>query len=67
MDFSDYIIEVENIERSNSHALLKEFAAKVKQMAHEQNLHVAVRAIALRGDAREELTRKVSQLCLTIL
>ena len=61
MDFSNYIVQLEEQNRSASHTLLRKAAAQLKQEKF------AVKAISLRGDAREELTRKVQELNVDLL
>jgi nucleotide-binding universal stress UspA family protein len=56
VDLGDALYQMEKAERANSHALLKDLAKIVKDHG------AAVRAVALRGDAREELLRKVTEL-----
>ncbi|KAJ3293773.1 hypothetical protein HK104_004208 [Borealophlyctis nickersoniae] len=56
MDFSDYIVQLEEKFRIEAHRLLQRYAALVKKRG------VAVKAIAMRGDPRDELTRKVNEL-----
>ncbi|CAG8550765.1 12472_t:CDS:2 [Ambispora gerdemannii] len=57
MDFSDVVLNIEEQHRANSHQLLQEYALKLKQ----QNF--ACKAIAMRGDARDEIVRKVEEVC----
>lgn len=52
---------MEEQNRSHSHALLRKAAAELKQR------NFAVKAISLRGDAREELTRKIEELNVDLL
>ncbi|RIB25694.1 hypothetical protein C2G38_2241248 [Gigaspora rosea] len=56
MDFTEVITSLEEQHRVSSHALLQEFAAKLK------NHGFACKAIAMRGDARDEIVRKVSEV-----
>ncbi|CAG8580263.1 5171_t:CDS:2 [Acaulospora morrowiae] len=56
MDFSEVVTSIEEQHRVASHALLKDFASRLKA----QNF--ALKAIAMRGDARDEIVRKVSEL-----
>ncbi|CAG8746086.1 8280_t:CDS:2, partial [Cetraspora pellucida] len=56
MDFTEVVTSLEEQHRVSSHALLQEFAAKLK--SHD----FACKAIAMRGDARDEIVRKVSEL-----
>ncbi|CAG8617803.1 23986_t:CDS:2 [Dentiscutata erythropus] len=56
MDFTEVIASLEEQHRVSSHNLLKDFAAKLK--SHD----FSCKAIAMRGDAREEIVRKVSEL-----
>ncbi|TPX57747.1 hypothetical protein SpCBS45565_g08159 [Spizellomyces sp. 'palustris'] len=56
MDFTDYVVQVEERYRTESHALLQRYASLVKKRK------IAVKAIAMRGDPREELCRKVEEL-----
>ncbi|CAG8464361.1 3713_t:CDS:2 [Paraglomus brasilianum] len=56
MDFSEVVSSLEDQYRSNSHSLLKDFAGKLKTQGFE------CKAIAMRGDARDELVRKVDEL-----
>jgi nucleotide-binding universal stress UspA family protein len=56
MDFSNYIVQLEEQNRNASHALLKRGASLLKTAGF------TVKAFSLRGDPREELTRKVSEL-----
>ncbi|CAI2173252.1 2433_t:CDS:2 [Funneliformis geosporum] len=53
MDFSEVVTSLEEQHRLNSHALLQEFASKLKA----QNV-----PIAMKGDARDEIVRKVAEL-----
>ncbi|KAJ3126773.1 hypothetical protein HK098_007152 [Nowakowskiella sp. JEL0407] len=55
-DVSEWVDKVEEKSRTQSHELLKKYGSKVLQ----HGLHC--RAIALRGDAREELVSKVNEL-----
>ncbi|RKP11210.1 hypothetical protein THASP1DRAFT_27048 [Thamnocephalis sphaerospora] len=61
MDFSDYAIALEKSHRDASHGFLREYAAKLMERG------IAVKAIALRGDAREELVRKSSEVHADVL
>ncbi|CAG8643559.1 1775_t:CDS:2, partial [Cetraspora pellucida] len=56
MDFTEVVTSLEEQHRVSSHALLQEFAAKLKSHGF------ACKAIAMRGDARDEIVRKVSEL-----
>ncbi|CAG8614630.1 5040_t:CDS:2, partial [Dentiscutata heterogama] len=66
MDFTEVVASLEEqvslrssicmTHRVSSHTLLKEFSAKLK--SHD----FACQAIAMRGDARDEIVRKVSEL-----
>ncbi|CAG8544104.1 7691_t:CDS:2 [Paraglomus occultum] len=56
MDFSEVVSNLEEQYRANSHSLLKDFASKLKAQGFE------CKAIAMRGDARDELVRKVTEL-----
>ncbi|CAB5370170.1 unnamed protein product [Rhizophagus irregularis] len=56
MDFSEVVTSIEEQHRVASHTLLQDFAAKLKA----QNF--ACKAIAMRGDARDEIVRKVAEL-----
>ncbi|CAG8691185.1 10386_t:CDS:2, partial [Dentiscutata erythropus] len=56
MDFTEVITSLEEQHRVSSHTLLQEFAAKLK------NQGFACKAIAMRGDARDEIVRKVSEV-----
>ncbi|GBB87936.1 hypothetical protein RclHR1_14430001 [Rhizophagus clarus] len=56
MDFSEVVTSIEEQHRIASHSLLQDFAAKLKA----QNF--ACKAIAMRGDARDEIVRKVAEL-----
>ncbi|KAI9002930.1 hypothetical protein DFJ74DRAFT_695365 [Hyaloraphidium curvatum] len=56
MDFTDYLTQVEEQYRAVSHELLKSAAAKVKAKK------VSCKAIAMRGDPRDEITRKCAEL-----
>uniref|UniRef100_A0A1D1XNI4 Universal stress protein A-like protein n=1 Tax=Anthurium amnicola TaxID=1678845 RepID=A0A1D1XNI4_9ARAE len=56
MDFSEVVSSLEDQYRSNSHSLLKDFAGKLKTQGFE------CKAIAMRGDARDELVRKVDEV-----
>ena len=47
---------IEEEHRKHSHEILKKAAALLKSM------NFAVKAISLRGDARDEITRKVEEL-----
>jgi nucleotide-binding universal stress UspA family protein len=56
MDFGEVVTSLEEQHRVASHTLLQDFAAKLKA----QNF--ACKAIAMRGDARDEIVRKVAEL-----
>ncbi|RHZ53501.1 hypothetical protein Glove_441g79 [Diversispora epigaea] len=56
MDFNEIISTLEDQQRQESHTLLHEFASKLKA---EQ---FSFKAIAMRGDARDEIVRKVFEL-----
>ncbi|CAG8521800.1 13424_t:CDS:2 [Ambispora leptoticha] len=56
MDFGEVIASVEEQHRASSHQLLQDYALKLK----EQNF--ACKAIAMRGDARDEIVRKVGEV-----
>ncbi|RHZ53897.1 hypothetical protein Glove_433g15 [Diversispora epigaea] len=56
MDFSEVMVELEDRHKVESHNLLHEYATKLKDEKFE------CKAIAMRGDAREEIVRKVSEL-----
>ncbi|CAG8474234.1 9862_t:CDS:2 [Ambispora gerdemannii] len=56
IDFSEMISSVEEQQRAISHQLLQEFALKLK------NQNFACKAIAMRGDARDEIVRKVDEV-----
>ncbi|KAI9328308.1 hypothetical protein DFJ73DRAFT_126441 [Zopfochytrium polystomum] len=60
-DFSEFIITAEEHYRIQSHNLLKAYVRELKRH------HLPVRAIALRGDARMELSRKVDELKADLL
>ena len=61
VDLGDAIYHMEKQERNNSHLLLKDLAGEVKRHG------IPVRAIALRGDPRDEILRKASQLHASLL
>ena len=61
MDFTSYTTQLEEYNRSQSHSILKKAAAFLKPM------NFTVKAISLRGDAREELSRKVDELHVDLL
>ena len=61
MDFSTYTTQLEEHNRTLSHNILKKAAAFLKP------LNYTVKAISLRGDARDELTRKVDELHVDLL
>jgi nucleotide-binding universal stress UspA family protein len=61
MDFSSYTTQLEEYNRAHSHNILKKAAAYLKP------LNFTVKAISLRGDAREELVRKVDELHVDML
>ncbi|CAG8700877.1 6436_t:CDS:2, partial [Racocetra persica] len=50
------VTSLEEQHRASSHALLQEFAAKLK------SYNFACKAIAMRGDARDEIVRKVVEI-----
>nr|CAG8434638.1 1411_t:CDS:2 [Entrophospora candida] len=56
MDFGEIVASLEEQYRISSHTLLQEYAAKLK--SH----NFACKAIAMRGDARDEIVRKVGEL-----
>uniref|UniRef100_A0A1D1Z533 Universal stress protein A-like protein n=1 Tax=Anthurium amnicola TaxID=1678845 RepID=A0A1D1Z533_9ARAE len=56
MDFGEVVTSLEEQHKVASHTLLQDYAAKLKA----QNF--ACKAIAMRGDAREEIVRKVAEL-----
>ncbi|CAG8816248.1 13927_t:CDS:2, partial [Dentiscutata erythropus] len=56
MDLSEVAVSLEEQHRVNSHTLLRKFAEKLK--SHD----FACKAIAMQGDAREEIVRKVTEL-----
>ncbi|RIA99104.1 hypothetical protein C1645_747966 [Glomus cerebriforme] len=56
MDFTEVVSSLEEQHRLASHSLLQEFAAKLKAQNY------ACKAIAMRGDARDEIVRKVEEL-----
>ncbi|CAJ0752025.1 6522_t:CDS:2, partial [Entrophospora sp. SA101] len=56
MDFGEIVANLEEQYRISSHTLLQEYAAKLK--SH----NFACKAIAMRGDARDEIVRKVGEL-----
>ncbi|CAG8526419.1 10450_t:CDS:2 [Funneliformis mosseae] len=56
MDFSEVVTSLEEQHRLSSHSLLQDFASKLKA----QNF--ACKAIAMKGDARDEIVRKVAEL-----
>ncbi|KAI9206696.1 uncharacterized protein BJ171DRAFT_597351 [Polychytrium aggregatum] len=56
MDFADWLDRVEEGNKVESHELLKRFGAQVLKR------NASCRAIALRGDARDEITAKLSEL-----
>jgi nucleotide-binding universal stress UspA family protein len=61
IDFTSYTSQVEEYNRAQSHSVLKRAAAYLKP------LKFTVKAISLRGDAREELVRKVDELHIDLL
>ncbi|RHZ52455.1 hypothetical protein Glove_461g46 [Diversispora epigaea] len=56
MNFSDVLTDFDDQNKLESHKLLHEFAAKLKAEKF------ACKAIAMQGDARDEIVRKVSEL-----
>ncbi|KAI9199374.1 uncharacterized protein BJ171DRAFT_518939 [Polychytrium aggregatum] len=56
MDFQDYILRTEEKNREESHRLLRRASRPLKQR------QIAVKGIAMRGDPRQEITRKVHEL-----
>jgi hypothetical protein len=52
---SEYIANAEGHARTEAHHLLKSVAAKIRHRVP----NVIIQAIAMRGDARHELVRKV--------
>ncbi|KAI9596480.1 hypothetical protein BDF19DRAFT_394242 [Syncephalis fuscata] len=61
LDFSDYAMTIEKAHRDASHQFLRDYAARL--MDHK----IAVKAIALRGDARDELVRKSEEVRADVL
>jgi nucleotide-binding universal stress UspA family protein len=61
MDFSSYMMQLEEHNRVQSHNILR------KAAAHLKTLGFALKAISLRGDPRDELTRKVEELHVDLL
>ncbi|CAG8603098.1 1690_t:CDS:2, partial [Diversispora eburnea] len=61
LNFSDVMTSLEDQNKLESHELLHEFAAKLKAEKF------ACKAIATRGDARDEIVRKVSELKADVL
>ncbi|KAI9142803.1 hypothetical protein BKA69DRAFT_1027172, partial [Paraphysoderma sedebokerense] len=56
MDFTDYLAEIEAKNREKSHELLHLFGRQLKKEG------ISVKAIALRGDPRTEIMRKLNEL-----
>jgi len=56
MDYADYLYQLDEQGRHNSHHLLHRYAMQVKQHG------IPVKAVAMRGDAREEICRKVDEI-----
>jgi Universal stress protein family len=56
MDFTDYLTVIEDQNRAESHALLHFYADHLKKQGF------AVKAVALRGDPRDELVRKIKEV-----
>ena len=52
---------IEEEHRKHSHEILKKAAAYLKSK------HFAIKAVSLRGDARDEITRKVEELNADLL
>ncbi|KAJ3195937.1 hypothetical protein HDU82_001945 [Entophlyctis luteolus] len=61
MDVASYIEQQEEFQRSTSHNLLRKVATKLKL------LNFAVKAIALKGDVRDEIVRKTKEVHADIL
>ncbi|TPX32713.1 hypothetical protein SmJEL517_g04240 [Synchytrium microbalum] len=58
---SEYLTQMEEANRAASHALLQQYGAKLKKS------NIACKAIAMRGDPRDEITRKVQELNADVL
>ena len=56
IDFTDYLHQVELQNRTESHAMLQKYAGAAKLKGF------TVKAVALRGDPRDELTRKIKEI-----
>jgi len=56
LDYTDFIVKLDAQSRHEAHTLLKRYAALVNAKK------VAVKAIAMRGDAREEIRRKIVEV-----
>ncbi|KAJ3331262.1 hypothetical protein HDU76_003642 [Blyttiomyces sp. JEL0837] len=61
MDFTEFLVSAEEQSRNEAHTLLKSYA---RQLKHH---NIAVKAIAMRGDAREEISRKVDEVNADLL
>ncbi|KAJ3337275.1 hypothetical protein HDU93_001362 [Gonapodya sp. JEL0774] len=61
MDFTDYLVQIEEQHRIASHLLLQAYAQRLKKK------HISVKAIAMRGDPRDEVVRKVTELDADVL
>jgi nucleotide-binding universal stress UspA family protein len=55
-DTADYLAQIEEEHRRHSHALLQQYAQHLKKAK------ISCKAIAMRGDPRDELVRKVGEL-----
>ncbi|KAJ3037255.1 hypothetical protein HK097_003559 [Rhizophlyctis rosea] len=61
MDYTEYIVQLDMKNRQDSHTLLQYYA----NLVHKRK--IAVKAIAMRGDARDELCRKVEEVKADVL
>ncbi|TPX50688.1 hypothetical protein SeLEV6574_g00752 [Synchytrium endobioticum] len=58
---TDYLTQMEDHNRAASHALLQTYGVRLKKN------NIACKAIAMRGDPRDEIARKVSELNADVL
>ncbi|KAJ3415905.1 hypothetical protein HDV05_003746 [Chytridiales sp. JEL 0842] len=58
MDFSEFIVSAEEAAREEAHILLQDLA----RIAKRKHSGLAIKAIAIRGDARDEIVRKINEL-----